>query len=155
MSATINIVCPVSEKRVDENVVRVAAVFTIIITAISIFTKSWIIALILAYDFGARAFTNGDFSIIRQLSKLTTGLLKTTPKPTDLAPKKFAAGTGFIFSLVIATFLIFNESVLAGITGGILIFCALLESVFSICLGCIVYSLLFQKTNKAEPGGKS
>jgi hypothetical protein len=53
----------------------------------------------------------------------------------DAAPKKIAASLGFAFSLGAGLSFLFNAPILAIGILAVLLFCALLESVFSVCLG--------------------
>jgi len=141
MQDTINISCPVSTERINENVTRVAAFYVIIITIIAIWFNSYIIIFLLAADFAFRAFTNGNASVIKFLSKQTAHLLNIPQKPTDAAPKKFAAGVGMAFCTGIGCLLLLNAVTAASLVAGVLLFCALLEGAAGICLGCIVYTL--------------
>jgi hypothetical protein len=137
-----SLVCPVSEKRVNENVVRVIASLVILVTIISAYFTNYILAFFLAIDFLLRASDNEKFSPIRWVAQKIAALFSLPPKPIPAEPKKFAALLGFVFSLAIALFLTLNYLLAAFITVGILLGCAILESVFGICLGCYVYSYL-------------
>jgi Domain of unknown function (DUF4395) len=137
-----DISCPTSPDRVDENVARTAAFLTILVALINTFLGTYWLILALAFDFALRAFTFGSYSPIRVLAKEIVKRFRLEKKLTDAAPKKFAAGLGMSFCLMIGLFQIFGWQFLSNITSTILIFCAVLESVFSTCLGCIVYSYL-------------
>lgn len=129
----------ISKNHVDERVVRLVAAQVILLTLIVLLT-GWIwLALFLAVDFALRAFTRIP-SPLAIIAKGFAKAFKLTPKPIFAAPKKFAAGLGFVFSLSITVFLYAHLYVAAYVTGGILIFCAILEAVFNICLGCYVYN---------------
>ena len=142
MQDTLNISCPVSAERINENVARVAAFFAMVIAAAGVALNSYIIIIALAIDFALRAFTQGKASPIKFLSKQVVQLLKIKEKPADAAPKKFAAGVGMVFCISIACMLLFNYFLAAAVIAGLLIFCALLEGAAGICLGCIVYTLI-------------
>lgn len=129
----------ISKKHVNERIVRLVAAQVILLTLITLLTGWLWLALFLAVDFALRAFTR----IPSPLAVIAKGLAKAfklTPKPIFAPPKRFAAGLGFVFSLTIALFLYLHFYVAAYVTGGILIVCATLESVFNICLGCYVYN---------------
>ncbi|MCC7467168.1 MAG: DUF4395 family protein, partial [Saprospiraceae bacterium] len=66
------------------------------------------------------------------------------------APKKFAAGIGMVFAFAIAGSLFLQWTWTAGILSGVLLFCALLESALSYCVGCVVYALLQRFLLKAQ-----
>ncbi|MCX3266785.1 DUF4395 domain-containing protein [Pedobacter agri] len=134
--------CPISAERINENVVRIIA-FVVAIIAICCITFSnyWAI-LFLTFDFGMRAFTNGKLSLLKFSAIKISKAMHLNPKMTDLAPKKFAATLGFIFCLLITATLIFNFATVAIILTSIMAVFALLESVFAVCVGCYVYTFL-------------
>lgn len=142
MSDSNTLFCPISSEKLNEHTVRLVAFLVVLVTLAGWFTASWVVFLLLAVDFGLRAFTTGVFSPVRQMAQWLTHRLSLGVKPTDAAPKKFAAGIGFVFSSFIALAIIFQWQVTAGALTAILLFCAFLESVFSFCVGCVVYAFL-------------
>ncbi len=142
----------VSKNHVDENVVRLVATQVFLITLITLLTGWAWLALFLAADFGLRAFTRVP-SPLATVARGTVKALKLTPKPIFAPPKRFAAILGLFFSVGIAIFLFLNYLNVAYAVGAILIFCAVLEAAFNICLGCYVYNwivtpLVHRKMNK-------
>lgn len=149
MKKYMDIICPVSSERADENVARTAAMFTVIITAAALLINSYLVLILLSADFAIRAFSSGTASPIKILSKQTAGALNIRNKKLmDAAPKRFAAMLGMTFSLLAGLLMIFQLPVLALIMASILIFCALLESLFGYCLGCIVYTILTSSSGR-------
>lgn len=142
--------CPVSGVKVNEGVVRAVALLVIIFALAAIWWQSFTICFLLAVDFALRAFTKGEHSLLRIAGLSVSKLLRLQNKEVDVAPKKFAAALGFVFSLSAGIFLVFNASVLSTCILIILIVCAFLECIFSICLGCIVYGW-FQKIALKKP----
>ncbi|TCD11093.1 DUF4395 domain-containing protein [Pedobacter frigidisoli] len=134
--------CPISAERVNENVVRIVA-FIVALIAIGCISYSnyWAI-LVLTIDFALRAFTSGKFSLLKIIAIKISKALNLKPKMTDLAPKKFAATMGFVFCLLITATFIFNFFTAALILTSIMIIFALLESLLGICVGCYVYTFL-------------
>jgi len=63
-------------------------------------------------------------------------------KPVYLPPKRFAARIGLLFSITI--FILKLLAIDTIIVSAVLTFFAALESFFSICAGCYVYSFLMQ-----------
>jgi len=128
-----------TEARVNENVVRLVAGFVLVFALVTIGTGWAILPLYLSIDFFMRAFTTikPPFALAaQQLSKA----LKLEVRPIYAAPKKFAAAIGFVFSVTISALLLSGFADTArGVTGVLAVF-AMLESVFSICAGCYVYS---------------
>jgi hypothetical protein len=58
------------------------------------------------------------------------------------APKRFAAGIGFVFSLAIGWTFLSGWTIVTWCLSGMLLVCAVLESGFSICLGCFIYTFV-------------
>lgn len=139
MSQFFNESCPVSGVKVNENVVRVIALYTVIITAISLYFNLYALTFLLSVDFAIRAFTDGEYSVLRLLALKTVSVLKIQAKPVDAAPKKFAALLGYLFSINIFVFQFFDIAIVAQVLGVMLVSCALLEGVLAFCLGCVVY----------------
>lgn len=135
-----NVVCPVSEVRVNESVVRTVAGFIFLLSIIILFTGFKWLGVFLAIDFAIRAFSNGDFSVLKIISKSVASSLKLPVKPIDAAPKKFAALVGVIFSVVITISLFLGWDIAALVFNTVLIICAGLESFAGYCVGCQFYS---------------
>jgi hypothetical protein len=134
------ITCPVSAEKINENVARVAAFFTITVVITGVYFKLPFLITALAADFYLRAFTNGKYSPIKKISRRFADYLGLDEKTTDAAPKKFAAGIGFIFSLSIAGLQWFHYDAAAYLLSAVLLICAGLESFKGLCLGCIIYT---------------
>ncbi len=142
----------ISKNHVDENVVRLVATQVFLITLITLLTGWAWLAFFLAVDFGLRAFTRVP-SPLATLARGVAKALKLTPKPIFAPPKRFAAILGLFFSVGIAFFLFFSYPNVAYTVGAVLVFCAILEAAFNICLGCYVYNwivapLVHRKMNK-------
>lgn len=146
----IYVICPVSGVKADENVVRTLAIVTVMITTIALLAGSSLILFFLGADFAIRSFTSGTGSPLKILSNKISGTLNFKKKLIDAAPKKFAAMLGMTFSLLAGLLLLLNLPVAALIVGSVLIFCALLEGVFGICLGCIIYTILTASAGKTS-----
>lgn len=125
----------------NENVVRIIAAEVVGLTLLALFTHWEFILILLAVDFALRAFTY-QTSPLASIAKLISKTLKIAPKPIFAAPKKFAAGLGFGFTLIALILFAFQFDIAAYIVGSILILCAVLESAFKICIGCSVHSLI-------------
>lgn len=138
----MNVDCPVSGERVNESVVRLVAFFVLVILGTSFVLNSVMGALFLAFDFCVRSFTDGKYSPLKNISMKVAELCKMPVKPVDAAPKKFAAGVGMFFSILLGIAFQYELDMMAYVVASIFGICAFLESVFAYCLGCKVYSLL-------------
>lgn len=138
----MEISCPISAERVNENVVRIIAFMVAVIAMFClIFSNYWAMVFLLL-DFAARAFSSGNLSLLKLIAVQIAKTLALKPKMKDLAPKKFAATLGFGFSLLITAMFLFNFSITAMAFTSIMIVFALLESLFAVCVGCYVYSFI-------------
>jgi hypothetical protein len=135
-----NLVCPVSEQRVNEQVTRLNAMFTIGITTLALVINSVVWLVFMMADFYIRAFTDLKYSPISYVSHSISHTLSLPVKLIDKAPKIFAARLGFLMSLTITALYIPGFNVASYTVAGILVFFAGLEFVFAICVGCLVYT---------------
>lgn len=142
MSSLKQLVCPVSNEKIDEHVTRLNALLVILMVIAGFLFNSVIFPVFLAADFFIRGFTRIKFSPLSYLSNLMANALQLDKKTIDKAPKIFAARIGFAFSLAISILFLLNLSTAALITGGVLVFFASLEMALAFCMGCIMYTYL-------------
>ncbi|MEX0988599.1 MAG: DUF4395 domain-containing protein [Bacteroidales bacterium] len=136
------IICPVSDKKANENVVRITASGVILLTGVFILFPNPYIPLYLAIDFYIRAFTNAKYS---PLSWAATGISRVAgikPAWIDKAPKIFAARVGLLFSLLMFGLTVAGFSTAAISTASVLVLFAFLECVLNFCAGCWVYTYI-------------
>jgi hypothetical protein len=134
------LVCPVSEERVDENAARVAAGITVVWTGIAVYFSAFWLMSVLAADFAVRASTVGKWSLVRWLARRIVALAGLQARPTPAAPKKFAALPGTVFCMPIGLSMVLQFTYLTGALVVALVACALLESLAGFCVGCYVYT---------------
>ena len=135
-----NLVCPISQERVNERVTRLVALFTILLVVAGLVFNSVLFFIFLLADFFIRAFTSLKFSPVSYLASSLANALNLGKKPTDKAPKIFAARLGFLMTLGITMLSLFHLPVAAIVVSGILILFASLEFTLGICVGCIIYT---------------
>lgn len=128
-----------SKMYVEENTVRIIAAEVVVITAVTLVTQYYVLAILLGLDFAIRSFTYLP-SPLALFAKAIKHRIDLKSIPIFAAPKKFAAGIGAVFSFTIFILFYLGLDVAAHAVGGILIFCAVLESAFKICIGCYVYN---------------
>lgn len=134
------LVCPISNEKVNEHLTRLNAFFTILLVAAGFIFNSALFPLVLLADFFIRAFANSKYSPVSYASSGLARLLQLGKKPIDKAPKIFAARMGFVMTLVIAILFIFGFYTSSMVVAGILVFFATLEFAFGICVGCYIYT---------------
>jgi hypothetical protein len=136
--------CPVDFIQVNENRVRLTALWVLILVLASFVINALPIFIFLAVDFFLRAFNFGKFSPLNILSGFVVKQFKIPNKPIDQAPKRFAAGVGFVLSVLVTILLLaqFPKTVL--ILTIVFASFAFLESFLSFCAGCYVYTILLR-----------
>lgn len=137
-----NIVCPISDQRVNEFVIRLNALFAIAIVVLAFVFNSVLLLLFLMADFFIRAFTEIKYSPVSYTSHYMVNALNLPVKLIDKAPKVFAARLGFLMTAAIAGLFALNSTTASLIVSGILVFFAALEFFFAICIGCKIYTYL-------------
>jgi len=137
-----NLVCPISDQRVNEQITRLNAMFTIGTIVLAFILNSGILLVFLMADFFIRAFTEIKFSPINYISYYLSNALNLPVRLIDKAPKIFAARLGFLMSSVIAGLYIFSFKTASIVVAGMLIFFASLEFFLGICAGCLIYTYL-------------
>ncbi len=134
------LVCPISNEKVNERLTRLNAFFTILLVAAGFIFNSVLFPLLLMVDFFIRAFANSRYSPVSYASSGLARLLHLRKIPIDKAPKIFAARMGFLMTLVIAVLFILGFYTSSMVIAGILVFFATLEFAFGICVGCYIYT---------------
>lgn len=134
------LVCPISNEKVNERLTRLNAFFTILLVAAGFIFNSVLFPLLLLADFFIRAFANSRYSPVSYASSGVARLLQLRKKPIDKAPKIFAARIGFIMTLAIAVLFMLGLYTASMVIAGILVFFATLEFAFGICVGCYIYT---------------
>lgn len=140
--ANDNLECPVDFVTINENRTRMVA-FLILLLGITCFVQlNWGVAIFLLIDFSLRTFNLNNYSPLSFLAGKLVILFNIKNKPTDRAPKRFAAMMGMVFTGVIALALLMDWITFAKIMLVLLLICAALESLAGICVGCHVYTYL-------------
>lgn len=139
--------CPVDFKKVNENKVRLTALWVLLVVVLFVYTRWNVLIALLVVDFTYRAFEFGAYSLLNKLSDVVIFLVKIPAKPIDQAPKLFAAKIGLLFTIAILASTYTSYQTATIVLSGILIFFAFLESFLGFCAGCYVYTF-FQKILK-------
>jgi hypothetical protein len=137
-----DISCPVSFIMVNENRVRITALFVFLASLSYLLAPDWIIPVFLAIDFFLRGSGKGKFSAFNLLSGWIVRLLTIANKPIDQAPKRFAAWTGFALACALFIADVCSLPTAAFVIVTVIALFSFLESAFGFCAGCRVYSLM-------------
>ena len=131
--------CPISTRRVDSNMVRVISFQVSLFTVLLLITQESLFAFILLFDFLMRALRLSKFSLFETVGRFVIAGWGVAPKLCDESPKRFALFLGLITSLFLVVFYVAGFTTFATAIALILLFCALLETLFDFCIGCKIY----------------
>lgn len=139
-----NAFCPISFKKIDENVARLNGLFTVVLLVVFLFTSSIIPVLFLLVDFLARGFERPQWSLLARLSKFILSTLKAKPLLINAGPKIFAARIGLLFSSLITLSVLFGLNIPAIVFTVIFGVCAFLEAALNYCVACKLYPFFYK-----------
>jgi len=130
---------------VNEVSARLVAAGVVLMGLVTIiFDVKWL-TVVLAYGFIARVLTGPTLSPLGQLvTRVVTPRLPVQAKPVAGPPKRFAQGIGVLFSVTALGLTLADQWTAARVVLGLLVVAATLESVFAICLGCMVFAVLMR-----------
>jgi hypothetical protein len=139
-----NAFCPISFRKIDENVARFNGLLTVLLLGVYVLTSSLIPVVFLLADFFVRGLEKPQYSPLAIVSKFILKSLKVKSQPINAGPKIFAARIGVIFAVLITGSELFGLHVLALVFTGIFGLCAFLEAAFSFCVACKIYPLFYK-----------
>lgn len=134
-----DLVCPVSNVRVDRNAVRVTGFVTTLLLLLYVWTRSPLIAVPLGLDYALRAVMSAPPSPVARLGQAVARALGLPRRPMDKAPKVFASRIGVCFAMGVAITHFAAPAVAPWLAGVLAVFTAL-ESIGDLCVGCVVYT---------------
>lgn len=148
-----NAFCPISYKKIDENVARLNGLFTVALLAIYVLTSSLIPVVFLVLDFLARGFDKPGYSLLARVSKFLLTTLKVQPQLINAGPKLFAARVGLLFSVLVVVTALPGWNTVALVITLVFGICAFLEAAFGFCVACKLYPFVYKLTYQ-KPVGK-
>jgi hypothetical protein len=138
MSFLDNIICPISNVKIDSHVSRLTVFMNVILIALYLFTSIPYFMFLVAIDYGIRALWRPEYSPLRWIAARLARLGGFPVKLVDQAPKLFASRIGFLCAAI--SVLLMPISITASlIVAGILLIFTILDSVFDFCVGCLIY----------------
>ena len=130
---------------VNETSARLVAAGVVVMGAAYVVSGAAWLLVPLVYGFLARVTTGPTFSPLALLAtKVLTPRIKTEHRMVAGPPKRFAQLVGLMFSSTAAVLWLFDFGVASRIVAAALVAAALLESVFAVCLGCIMFGWLMR-----------
>lgn len=130
---------------VNETSARIVAAGAVVMSAAFAATGAAWILIPLTYGFLARVTTGPAFSPLGLLStKVITPRLRIQHRFVAGPPKRFAQFIGLLFSATASVLWLLDLGTPARIVAAMLAGAAFLESVFAVCLGCIMFGWLIR-----------
>jgi hypothetical protein len=146
--------CPISDKKINERVARINAVFTVLILLTFGFTQNILLLIFLGIDFLLRATSWSKFSLIAVTSRTIVKYLPVGNYLINAGPKIFAARIGLLLTSLIVVLLTLKLGHAAFLLIGVLALFSLLEGAFGICVACIIYPYVYKIAYKLNYSGK-
>lgn len=147
---SFDLTCPADFKAVNENKIRLTALWVVISALIYLRTNEIAFIAVLSGDFFLRAFNLGKYSPLHLLSDEVIRSFQLPYKPIDQAPKRFAAKIGFMLTVAILVAHILTWINLSHLLTIVIILFALMESAFGFCSGCHVYAIYKKLSSKEK-----
>ena len=134
-----NLICPVSNEKIDSYVSRLTIFMSVILVAVFIFTRNPLFLYTAAFDYCIRAFSSGGFSPLRFIAIQLTKIFRRDPKMIDKAPKVFASRLGFLCLFAASILISINLPVASTVIAAMATSLFLLDALGIICVGCLIY----------------
>ena len=129
----------------NETSARLVAAGVVLMSAFFLLTNSTLVLVALTYGFAARVAAGPAFSPLALfVTRVVTPKLNFNHKFVPGPPKRFAQTIGLTFAATALILTLLDYSYAANLVIAALIIAATLESVFAICLGCIMFSFLMK-----------
>jgi hypothetical protein len=130
---------------VNEKAARVVAGVVLLTSIVTLATGAYWLLIPLAYGFWARVLTGPTLSPLGWTAQNVVAPRLGERKPVPGPPKRFAQGMGAAFSTLALVFgLILGHHTVADGLLIALVIASGLESIFAVCLGCEIFSLLMR-----------
>ncbi len=137
-----NIICPISTEKVDSHVSRLTVFMNDALMVYFLVSLQPIAIYIVTLDYGIRAMGYNQYSPLCFLASLIVKTTGAAPKMVDKAPKMFASRLGFICAVLGSVFITYNMPMASRGIIGMFVVLATLDSVFDLCVGCMIYNYL-------------
>jgi Domain of unknown function (DUF4395) len=130
---------------VNEKAARTVAFAVMLLAALTLATSAYWLLIVLAYGFIARVLSGPTLSPLGRLASSVIAPHLGAEKPVPGPPKRFAQAIGATLTTVAAVAALgLDDHGLADGLLAILIIAAGLESIFALCIGCRVFTLLMR-----------
>lgn len=138
---------------VDHRAGRLVALTVAGIMLLGLATSLSVAAAFLSCDFFLRGFVPGGPSPLALVARELCRRLGLSEQPVNAKPKRFSARLGFGMALAIFLTSLAGLHSTAVVLACLLLACAALEGLFSLCAACLIYSLLHRNEAAARDNG--
>lgn len=108
----------------------------------------WI--FIVSFDYCIRAFVGLKYSPVRLVAVNIIKVIGLNKKLINLAPKIFASRLGFICAFTASILIALQFYTISLMVAGLLMILSIMDSLFNICVGCLIYNYLVYPLMKME-----
>jgi hypothetical protein len=130
---------------VDDVTVRLIAAVILVLAVVALAAHQWWLYAVLAADFVLRSGWGPSASPVAILAnRWIRPKVVVKPRYTAGPPKRFAAAVGAVFTLAATILWLAGASVPVIVIGVVMVVFPALESIFGICVGCIVFGWLMR-----------
>jgi len=137
---------------VDDVTVRLIAAVVLVIGVVALASSAWWLYAVLAVDFTLRAALGPSASpIARFVQRWIRPAVSADKRPTAGPPKRFAATIGAVMTVAATALWAFalltgSSGAIVGVVaiGVVMVIFPALESIFGICVGCVLFSGLIR-----------
>mgnify|MGYP006304087853 CR=1 FL=1 len=143
-------ICPISDKRMNENTSRLNAVFTFLLSVGFLLTAHPVFVLLLVIDFSLRNIYEGRFNPIVRFNRYLTVSLHLPAHMINAGPKIFAARIGLGLAVLSGLFLLVGGMMAATVFISVLAFFSFLEASFNFCVACKLYPFVLPLNEKVD-----
>ena len=133
------IVCPISNVRVDSNVNRLTTFNVVILIALYLYTSIPYFIIIVTSDYFIRAFLKQKYSPLKWIALGLSKVFNLYKKEINVAPKVFASRLGFLCAFATMIFYYTGMPTTSLIIALMLFSLTIMDSIFNYCVGCLIY----------------
>lgn len=135
--------CPISGATIDASAARVNGMLVTALLAVALLTPARWVLFVVLLDFTLKLVVGFRLSPLCFIARHVSAWLKLPPRFVDIAPKRFAAGSGATFCIAgILSGIVLDAQLAYYVFVGMFAACAALEGIAGVCMGCRIYALL-------------
>jgi len=147
-------ICPISLRKTNENLSRLNASFTVLMSTLFLFTESPVFILVILMDFMLRNILEGKLNPVSRINQYIIEVIHISSHMINAGPKIFAARVGLILSFLSTVFFLLANTFMSSMIIAILLLFAFLESALNYCIACKLYPYFLPLNKLVENSDK-